>query len=267
MKNLSHFTSKFTAGVVALAMALLAVQARAETVPQTIQVLKVTGHARYSTDNKTWHNLNEGDMLDPGVVIQTATHSTVDLQFTDRAPAGTAVVVQPGEASPYAPPASPAAYSPEEPKANVVRVYESTVLAIDKISVERTSVDEVTDTQLDLRAGEIFGNVKKLSATSKYEIKIPNGVAGIRGSMYHLWASGELHMLSGAAILAIVGADGTAKTWLVNAHYGFNPTENRIFPLTDQMQQLPPGLFEHFPHPHGILYPPPFNPPPISPVR
>ncbi len=211
--------------------------------------------------------MNQGDILEPGVVIQTATHSTVDIQLADRGMVSTSLQLagqSGGGASAYSPPASNAAYSPEEPKANVVRIYESSVLAVDKLTVERTSADEVADTQLDLRAGEIVGNVKKLSAASKYEIKIPNGVAGIRGSFYHLWASGELEMISGSSILAIVGADGAVKTFLILAGHGFNPATGVIYVLPPG----PPPIISSPGYPGRTLYnPPPYGPPPISSVR
>ncbi|HZQ45642.1 MAG TPA: hypothetical protein VFC07_01410, partial [Verrucomicrobiae bacterium] len=146
------------------------------------------------------------------------------------------------------------------------RVFESSVLAVDKLLVERTGIDEVAETQLDLRAGHIMGNVKKLSAASKYEIKIPNGVAGIRGSFYSITASALLKMLSGSAILAVVGADGTAKTWLVNALHGFNPVDETVFALTPEEGTLPPDFTRPINHP-GPPYNPPYCPPPISPVR
>ena len=56
---------------------------------------------------------------------------------------------------------------------------ENSALGIDKLTSMDTGSDSVTETQLDLKAGHIMGSVKKLSAASKYEVKIPNGVAGI----------------------------------------------------------------------------------------
>ena len=205
MKKIYHFKHQLTGAAVGVALVLLAARAGAEVIPQVVQVIQIKGSARYATDNKNWHTLRQGDILQPGVVIQTATHSTVDIQVADRDSTAGFQPVSEGGASPYVPPPSSLGNATEEAKFNVVRIFESSVLSVDKLLVERTGVDEVADTQLDLRAGHIMGNVKKLSAASKYEIKIPNGVAGIRGSFYHLWASGKLNMLSGSAILALVG--------------------------------------------------------------
>lgn len=266
MKKIDRFICKLVGKALSLGLVLLAMQAGAESIPQVVQVVQVKGNARYATDNKTWHALKQGDILQPGVIIQTATNSTVDIELVDRETTlGLQTVVQSGNASPYAPPSTGLVYSPEEPRFNIVRIFESSVLAIDKLLVERTGVDDVAETQLDLQAGRIIGNVKKLSAASKYEIKIPNGVAGIRGSFYDLNASSLLKMWSGSAILAIVGADGTAKTWLVNATYGFNPVEAVLFQLTsEERPDMPPGLD----HGHGPPFtPPPYGPPVISHVR
>jgi len=266
MKKIDHFKHQLTGTAVALALVLLATRAGAEVIPQVVQVVQVKGNARYATDNKNWHTLRQGDILQPGIVIQTAAHSTVDIQLVDRDTTAGFQPVSQGGGSPYVPPASSLSYSAEEAKFNIIRIFESSVLAVDKLLVERTGVDEVAETQLDLRAGHIMGNVKKLSAASKYEIKIPNGVAGIRGSFYHLWSSGKLNMLSGSAILALVGADGVVKTWLVNALHGFNPIDGVIYPLSAE-ESSPPPDFSHPIHPSGPPNSPPYCPPPISTVR
>ena len=53
-------------GAIALSVVALASVASAEMVPQVITVVKVEGQARYSTDNKTWHKLNRGDVVKAG---------------------------------------------------------------------------------------------------------------------------------------------------------------------------------------------------------
>ena len=61
---------------------------------------------------------------------------------------------------------------------NIVRLWENTLMGVDKLTEMHTGADVVTETQLDLKAGHITGSVKKMSAASKYEVKMPNGVAG-----------------------------------------------------------------------------------------
>ena len=52
-------------------------------------------------------------------------------------------------------------------------------------------MDTISDTELDLQKGRIFYSVKKLSAESKYLVKIPNGIAGVRGSQGFISADGK----------------------------------------------------------------------------
>ncbi len=65
---------------------------------------------------------------------------------------------------------------------NVVRLYGDTVLAVDNLQTSNTGVDALTDTELDLRQGTIFGCVKKLSSASKFVVKMPNAAAAVRGT-------------------------------------------------------------------------------------
>jgi len=90
----------------------------------------------------------------------------------------------------------------------------------------------VTDTQLDLRAGKIMGTVKKMSAASKYEVKYPNGVAGIRGTIYVIDANGVVTVLSGTVLVSWVKPDGSAGTQQVMAGYSFDPKTGQMTKLT-----------------------------------
>jgi hypothetical protein len=224
MKITNLFARNLLVGAIALAAVALASQAMAESVPQLITVIRVKGEARYTTDNRTWQALRKGDVLKPGCVIQTAPKSLVDIRLGEREAA-----VAPISYNPTSP-----LYAPEQQRANVVRIFENSALAVDKLTVEKTGTgDELSDTQLDLRAGQIMGNVKKLSAASKYEVKIPNGVAGIRGTVYMISSSGVVNVLSGSVVIAIVGSDGTVITRVVTAHESYDPATNTISQLTD----------------------------------
>ena len=99
----------------------------------------------------------------------------------------------------------------------MVRIWENTLLGIDKLTETQTGADVVTETQLDLKAGHIFGTVKKMSAASKYEVKIPNGVAGIRGTVYDISAEGVVKVSVG------LGRAGLCRSrWLAGdaSHHG-----------------------------------------------
>src|SRR5262249_4132087 len=123
-------------------------------------------------------------------------------------------------------------YQPESDQ-NIVRMAENTAMGIDKLTSMNTGADVVTETQLDLKQGRITGNVKKMSAASKFEVKIPNGVAGIRGTIYTVTAEGLVRVLSGSVVIAYVGPDGNVVTQVVVAGQQFDAKTGQISPIPD----------------------------------
>ena len=206
----------FVAGAVALAMfSVLAAQAADAGIAK---VVNIRGSARYmTTENPTWRPLKTGAILNPGTIVQTAAGSYADIVFNNPK-ATVAASAALTAASPSAPSsASSGAGSQPRAEQDAVRIFENTVLGLDKLTMTQTGADKVTETQLDLKAGRILGTVKKLSAASTYEVKIPNGVAGVRGTVYTLSADGVLSVLSGSVVLAYVGPDGTPVTKEIKA--------------------------------------------------
>jgi hypothetical protein len=74
---------------------------------------------------------------------------------------------------------------------------------------------------------------KKTSAASKYEIKIPNGVAGIRGCVWDVSAEGVIKVFEGSVVLAYVGPDGTVVTQVVMGNQEFDARTGVLTPLPD----------------------------------
>jgi hypothetical protein len=66
--------------------------------------------------------------------------------------------------------------------ASAVRITNSTVLQIPTMSYVGSAREGDTTTMLNLQTGSVIGNVKKITANSRYEIMSPHGVAGIRGT-------------------------------------------------------------------------------------
>jgi hypothetical protein len=160
----------------------------AQAAPQenTAKVRAVRGSANYSTDRgANWKTLKVGASLKQNSVIRTAPGSSVDLFLNENGP--------------------------------TVRVTENTTMGIDRLTIDRTGGDNVIETQLDLRAGRILGNVRPLAAASKYEVKTPQGVAGIRGTKYDISADGTVKVVEGQIVVVYILSDGTAKTATVNA--------------------------------------------------
>jgi hypothetical protein len=84
------------------------------------------------------------------------------------------------------------------------QVWGDSALIIVNLTGVETGADRVSETLLDLKQGRISGTVKKLSAASKYEVKLPNGVAGIRGTIFDIQAAGVIKVYVGSMVVAWV---------------------------------------------------------------
>jgi len=185
------------------------------------KVVRVKGDARYTTDNTTWHTLKVGQKIEPGTVIQTGGNdSMVD------------IILGEGEVDQNPQPLSSSVNFNPEAQQNLVRIWADTTLGIDKLTQMQMGSETMTDTQLDLRAGTVFGTVLKLSPTSKYEVKVPNGVAGIRGTIYLISATGVIGVLQGSVIVAYMDASGNPATKQVDKGYEFDTHTGEIKPLS-----------------------------------
>ena len=265
-------------GLVASAIALAIVSSvTAQTAGDSrATVVHKKGAARYTLGNGQWQQVEIGTVLKPGAVIQTSTEkgSYVDLVLGESAMA----MPTPAVFKPFIPNsfASSESYAPSADQ-NVVRVWENSALGIDKLSSMQTGADTVSDTQLDLKAGRISGSVKKMSAASKYEIKLPNGVAGIRGTTYDVSADGTLKILVGSGVMAWVDPKtGNVTTQVVVGGQSYNASSGQVTPLSSADSKALSTLANslryvepthpimlasdrtiHEVSPHG----PPFNPP------
>jgi len=232
MKTINFFVS----AVICLAVLALASNASAQTVKQgVVTVVRIQGEVRYSSGDNVWHPLTPGTTLGANDVIQTGANSTADLILSEktsrigfRSNAGNPVggVLEVAGLPKY----NTGSYS--TPEQNVIRLQADTVLAIDKFIFTQTGADKVSDTELDLRAGKIFGNVKKISAASKYLVKMPSGVAGIRGTTFLLGANGEVTVLSGSVVISTIGVTGQIVTTVLAAGDQYNPRTGLVTRLT-----------------------------------
>jgi hypothetical protein len=210
MKIFQAFVSALVGGMVLS----LAVGAHAQsTTTRYATIVRIEGEARYSAGDNVWHSLTVGQTLGPGNVIQTAANSKVDIVLG--AKIANHIVAAPDKVGPAPDAAVRGLISYKAtPAQNVIRMESDTVLAIDKLSVANTGVDSASDTELDLRQGTIFGNVKKLSAASQYLIKTPNGIAGIRGTTFMMSANGDITVISGSMVASHTDSNGTTTVTL-----------------------------------------------------
>ncbi len=148
-------------------------------------VVRVQGLARYSLGDGFWHPLVAGKMLVAGTSIRTGDNGTVDVILGKR------IAFPQSQGLPtsisQAPDSAVRGLISDRPsiQQNAIRLLPGTVLAIDKLTINDTGVDTVSDTELNLQKGKIFGSVKKLTPASEYLVKLPNGIAGIRGTSYY----------------------------------------------------------------------------------
>jgi len=196
-------------------------------------IVRVQGVARYSLDGQTWHPLVVGKTFHAGAKIQTGENSMVDVVL------GKSDIAFP-QAAPSPEKISPAQDEPvrgfvsfkPSVEQNVVRLSANTTLGIDKLTISETGVDTVSDTELDLKQGKIYNSVKKLSPSSQYIVKLPSGVAGVRGTKFTISADGSISALEHDVMVSIVGPDGKPTTVLVKEGNSFNPSTGAVTPLS-----------------------------------
>jgi hypothetical protein len=170
-------------------------------------VRSIRGKAQYLESGGQWLELKVGQVLKPGSTVRTANDSHADLFMDQNGP--------------------------------VIRLVENTTLGLDKLNYTVTGADTIIETQLDLKSGRIVGIVRKMADQSKYEIKTPNGVAGIRGTEYDITATSVLRVVSGSMVMVFVKTDGTVITQVVNSNEMFVPSDGTVKPIpADQLSQL-----------------------------
>jgi len=234
MKAIKSLAQKLAVIATAVASLTLATSAQANDVPQAVKVVIVRGMARY-TDSSGTHDITAGMILDPGVTIQTGERSSVDVILIDRELLARKTLKAVRPITPNAlidPPVK--AHHAEQLTVNTVHLFENTDITVTKLTLNRSGSDETADTELDLKTGTIFGNTKKLSTSSKYNVKIPAGVAGIRGTEFMIGANGTITVLKGAVIIAAFnGGAGLVDTKVVTAGEQFSLTTFQVTPMDE----------------------------------
>jgi hypothetical protein len=202
-------------------------------------VIRVKCQASYTLGgNDTWHPLVAGKILQAGSTIRTRPDAIVDVILGKQA-------VMP-QAQPTPDRISLAADSPvrglisckPSVEQNVVRLSGGTTLKIDTLTISDTGIDSVSDTELDLQSGRIFASVKKLSPDSKYLVKIPNGIAGVRGTKFTLGADGSAGCIEHAVWLSEVGSGGVPTTVEVSQGTQYDPATGQTSPLSADTLKL-----------------------------
>jgi hypothetical protein len=228
---MKHTRIMIFAAVCSAVLALKGVAAAEDLKQGYATIVRIEGEARYSLGDGSWHPLLAGKIL------KTAHDAKVDIVL------GKTVDMPQAAAWPNR--ISPAADSPVRGmvdykpsiEQNMVRMTGDSTLAIDKLNISDTGVDTVSDTELDLRKGRIYCTVKKLSATSEYLVKIPNGIAGVRGTVFGIGADGWCACFKNSVLFSII-IDGKPTTVMIKEGNLFNATTGQIIPLTRELISL-----------------------------
>jgi hypothetical protein len=186
---------------VGAALFALATVAQAAVEKGTAKVVAVHGGVELSTDGSSWAPVKRGQNLREGAVIRTTGTSAVDLDLGRNG--------------------------------SNLRLLPNTTVALAALTYEETGVETIVNTQIDLRAGRVLGHVQKLSAASKYEVRTPKVVAGIRGTRYDISAEGKVVVAEGSVVVVAYRDDGSTITRVVNANEVFTPASGVVTPATE----------------------------------
>ena len=213
-------------------------------------VVRVDGIVSYSLGDGKWSPLVGGKILPVGATVRTDHNGSVDIVL------GKDInLPQHGWQARWLPEQiAPAidenvrgtiSYRPAAEQ-NVVRLTPNTTLGIVKLTVIDTGADSVSDTELDLKKGKIFASVKKLTGASQYLIKLPNGIAGVRGTQFSIDVNGVtqvFHSDGGGVVLSLVPPSGIPQTTIVGAGFSFDPTTGQLTILSGDAVTFMNNLF------------------------
>ena len=232
------------------AIASVAITASAQDTKQGfITVVRIQGIVTYSLGvGQPEHPLVAGKYLSPGSIIFTKQDGIADIVL------GKSVELPQAKWAPDrislaadSPVRGFVTYTPNTDQ-NAIRISPESTLAIDKLRVADTGADTVSDTELDLKQGKIFASVRKLSGASQYIVKLPSGVAGVRGTLFSISADGSVDCFEstgGGVILALGLSGGITKTFVIAAGESFNPaTGGAPSPLSPEILHVLSNVFK-----------------------
>ncbi|HEV2695935.1 MAG TPA: FecR family protein [Verrucomicrobiae bacterium] len=236
------------ATIVGLAVASVALTASAQNTKQGyVTAVRVEGTVTYSLgQGQPEYPLVAGKYLPPGAIVFTKDNGVADLIL------GKSVELPQAKWSPERiSPAADAAvrgyvtYAPSADQ-NAIRLTPNSTLAIDKLTIVDTGSDAVSDTELDLKKGKIFASVRKLSGASQYIIKLPNGVAGVRGTLFSIDVDGAVacfESTGGGVILALTLADGSSKTFVIAPGFVMDSATGQPANISPQLNRILHDVF------------------------
>lgn len=233
----------------ALALAVLTTSADAAAMKKSkAKAYGVRGEVQYRVADGPWMALHNGDELDSQTTVKTVGPDSVANFKIDH-------------------------------NSSYVRVMPNSVMKIENLNFIG-GADGDSDTMLNVQSGTVLGSVQKLSRASHYEIRTPNGVAGIRGTDWAIsvepLADGTFRVtftcVTGEVIAAALAADGSPITQVLSSGQSWTPggAVNQTVPellqlFHDQIEEMINYLKTNGGPPPGTPSAPPILVP-ISPV-
>ncbi len=164
----SRFLVSLLAGLV-----LGALNTHAEIKQGTAVVKALAGTATYTDAIGFNHPVQVGTTLKEGDTIKTGADTSVDLFLDQNGPG--------------------------------IGLNANSTLRFEKLSYQDSILGDIIDTRLDLKEGQLVGTVDKLIAGSRYEVKMPTGVAVVRGTEFFIDASrGTVYVTAGTITVKVV---------------------------------------------------------------
>lgn len=189
-RNARLFSGLVTIGAVALAGASLSAAAGSAEV-KAIRA----GGSQYTLDGATWYTLQVGTVLPQGATVKTDAAGVVDLDLGKNGPG--------------------------------VRVSPATTLELNTLQITEGAGEKMATTELGLPEGKILFSVRKLSPSSKWEVRTPVSTCGIRGSRGAATSRGEFALSEGSGYVRYTAPGAAAPTnFDVLGGYMFDPALN-----------------------------------------
>jgi hypothetical protein len=222
------FSSSFACRAMAIVASavLIAFSAAAQNAElNDVLVTALGGTVNYSKSGGAYVPLPVGTHLGKGDIIKTGPSAHADLQVGNNV--------------------------------GVIQVTPNSTFAISELTVAQTGADTVTSSEFDLSQGAIYAKVNKLAKASRYEIKTPKGIAGIRGTTLYLTANGDLAIGEGTGGIAYFGGGA----FVVHDGQMVSPGDNQPRPApADLLKDITDSVWDAAHHGIGHEFPP-FVPP------
>jgi hypothetical protein len=161
--------------------------------PLSSTLMRLVGSARHSMDNgATWEKAKIGDILKPGVLVQTAENARLYVLLGE--------IVRP---LPPSNSGNGGLFDPYLFPANLISIDSNSSLQIQKL-IEKNPKDlehPLQEVRLGLRSGKMLGCIKDSPSDTDCEVEFPGGTVCVHGATFSLTSIGIISVMSGAVAI------------------------------------------------------------------